>query len=203
MRHSVLAALVLAILIFAAGCASHSVQFAVDGPQYPGAIGLHFGPKLAQLASPEAADKNAVIDLTNQDLYNHIRTAFVEAMQTGFLQVVDVSQPPPYTKENMSGSQPLLGIVDVELQDTGFVVPVIRLMPYSVSLQFATNVYGPDGSSVSQMLVDARDSETLVIGFVEFQAKSKYNKLAQNAARQAAAKVLRESYAKLGGSRPR
>ena len=189
------AILVVACLAFS-GCASQRVQFTVDGPKYPSTVALAFGPKISALTNAETAKKPAVIGLTNEDLYNHIRTAFTDALRTGFADVADVGWTDAGGPED--ALEPgIAGIVSVELNRSSFWVPFLRLMSYSATLDFAVRISDKTGRTVYQGTISGYDSDILILGFVEFQAKSKYNQLADNAARKCAAEVLRKTYSLL------
>lgn len=187
-RHVSLLCAALLTAVFVSGCiTSPKAVYKTEGAKLPVRVAVFFDSVPTDL-------KEADANLLREDLENFVRPAVIEALQTGFLEVTELTSPPPYEAATLSGKN-VAAVVQVKLLSEKRMIPIVlQIEGYRVQYNGQYTIHkGASQQETGPIEGYAKEATLVITG----GGKAKFQRLTEAAAKDLAAKLLTKTYESL------
>jgi len=144
--------------------------------------------------------KEAEATQLREDLQNLVRPAVIEALQTGFLEVTELTSPPPYEQATLSGKN-VAAVVQLKLLSEKRKFPIfLQIEGFRVYYNGQYTIHKAGSQQENGAIKgDAKEATVVITG----GGKAKFQRLTEAAAKDLAGKLLTKTYESLKTSSAR
>jgi hypothetical protein len=165
--------------------ATKTADFALVDVKTEKRLGVHFDS--STITSLKNGDKKVVAGVSQDDLYNALRSSTMECFEKSYIEVTEVMAPPPYGREALQKSG-LDSILVVSLQKTKFMPPIIVAAEgYRGSVSLDYNLYDGTGTALRTGSVEGKAFDRSLV--LRFGSGKIFSKVCVNAVRDAILKI--------------